>query len=283
MTARKAFSICALLLSACLGGGAVDVEGAPAKATAPPAGKLLITGSSTMAPMMSQIAARFMALRPGTQIEIRSGRSGMGLEDVVKGKSDIGMISRALTSKENGLFSFAIARDGVCLVVHKNNPVRSLTNRQVSDVFTGKITNWSAVGGKDAPIETLIPRQGFAAVELFSSYFDIQPADIKGRMPVGDNLERVAAVAANPNSITYVSVGAARKRADAGAPISLLPINGAAATSKNIRSGDFPISRPLLLLTRDLPTGLAKDFVAFSLSSQVTDLVIRNEFVPYLD
>jgi phosphate transport system substrate-binding protein len=56
-----------------------------------------------------------------------------------------------------------------------------------------------------------------------------------------------------------------------------------AATTKNIRNGNFPISRPLLLLTKELPTGLVKDFITFSLSSQITDIVLQHDFVPYLD
>jgi phosphate transport system substrate-binding protein len=56
-----------------------------------------------------------------------------------------------------------------------------------------------------------------------------------------------------------------------------------AATTKNIRNGNFPISRPLLLLTKELPAGLVKDFITFSLSSQITDIVLQHDFVPYLD
>jgi phosphate transport system substrate-binding protein len=284
MSAGKLLSARALLLAACLGcTGIHAAERSPAKASEPLTGKLVIVGSSTMAPMMLQVARRFMAMRPSTQIEVRSAGSGAGIDDVIKGKADIGMISRALTDIESGLFSFAIARDGICVIVHKDNPVGSLTNRQVSDIYTGKIGNWNAVGGKDAPVGALSPGGGAATAEVFTSFFDIRPADLKAGKFAGNNQERIAAIAANPNGITYVSVGAARHQANLGAAIKLLPTNGVAATAKNIRSGDFPISRPLLLLTKGLPTGLAKDFIAFTLSSQVTDLVIQYEFVPYLD
>lgn len=283
-TSWKELSISAFLLSTCLGCiNVYAVEKLPARGTVTASGKILITGSSTMAPMMVAIGKRFSTIRPGVQIEVQTGGSGRGIDDVMKGKTSIGMASRPLTDKESGLYSFAIARDGVCLVVHKNNPVRSLSNRQVFEIYTGKINNWSRVGGKDAPVAPINAKQGFSSVELFTHYFDIKYADIKAQIVANDNLERVKALIENPNGITYISVGTAQQQADAGAPIKLLPIDGVAATPKNIRTGNFPISRPLLLLTKELPTGLVKDFINFSLSSQITDIVLQHEFVPYLD
>ena len=282
--AWRELSISAFLLSTCLCCISVHAaERLPAKGPAPASAKLLITGSSTMAPMIVAVGKRFSATRPGVQIEVRTVGSAEGIEDAMKRKADIGMASRALTTKESGLYSFAIARDGVCLVVHKDNPVRSLTNRQVFEIYNGKINNWSRVGGKDAPIVPINAKVGFSSVELFTHYFDIRYEDIKAQMVVSDNLERVKALIENPNAITYISVGTAQHAADTGAPIKLLPIDGVAATTKNIRNGNFPISRPLLLLTKELPTGLVKDFITFSLSSQITDIVLQHDFVPYLD
>jgi phosphate transport system substrate-binding protein len=201
----------------------------------------------------------------------------------MKGNADIGMVARSLTDKESGLYSFAIARDGICLIVHKNNPVRSLTNRQVFDIYTGRLNNWSRVGGKYAPVVPINVREGLGAVELFTRYFGIEYADIKAPIVMGEDLERVQALIENPNGITYLSIGTAQQQADTGAPIKLLPINGVAATTKNIRTGNFPIARPLVLVTKGVPTGVVKEFITFSLSSQITDIVLQHHFVPYLD
>jgi phosphate transport system substrate-binding protein len=100
---------------------------------------------------------------------------------------------------------------------------------------------------------------------------------------LGDNAGRIEAIVQRPDGITYASVGMAERAAHGGTPIKLLPTEGTAATSRNIRSGDYPLSRPLLLLTHEPPTGLAKAFIDFALSSQVTDLVERHDFIPYLD
>jgi phosphate transport system substrate-binding protein len=283
-TAWKELSISAFLLSTCLDCTSVHaVERLPAKGTVPASGRLLITGASTMTPMVVAIGKRFSTMHPGVQIEVRTTGTAGGIDDVRNGRAAIGMVARALTDNESGLYSFAIARDGICLIVHKDNPVRSLTNQQVFDIYTGKINHWTRVGGKDAPIVSINVREGLGSVELFTRYFGLKYADIKAPIVVGEDLERVKALIENPNGITYVSIGTAQQQADTGAPIKLLPINGVAATTRNIRTGNFPISRPLLLLTKEVPTGLVKDFITYSLSSQITDIVSQHHFVPYLD
>jgi phosphate transport system substrate-binding protein len=254
-----------------------------AKEVVPATGKLLISGSTTMAPMMLAVGKRFSELHPGVEIEVLTVGSGRGIDAVSRGTADIGMASRLLTDKDGPLNSFAIARDGICLVVHKNNPVQSLTNKQVGDVYTGRIKNWSGVGGRKASIVLVNPSEGLGAVDLFTHYFHIRYADIKARMVVDDNLGRIQAIRENPDAIAYLSIGTALNLADSGAPIRLLPVDGVAATTKNIRTGNFPISRPLLLLTKDLPTGLAKEFINFSMSSKISDLVLQHDFIPYAD
>lgn len=248
-----------------------------------PAGNLLLTGSSTMTPLMKEIGRRFEGLHPGVRVEVQAGGSGRGITDTRQGKADIGMASYALTDKEGDLYGFPIARDGVCLILHRDNPVRTLSDRQVVDIFTGRIVNWNKVGGRDAPVTVLNAREGYGSVDLFTHYYNLRYDVIKARQMVGDNQTRINAISDNPNAIVYVSVGEAERKAQAGAPIKLIPVGGVAATSRNIRSGNFPISRPLTLVTKGLPTGLAKEFIEFSLSSQVGDLILAHDFVPYLD
>jgi phosphate transport system substrate-binding protein len=270
---------CAFLLSAssfCLSGEAAEI--APRKA-----GHLVISGSTTMAPLLVAIGKRFAAARPEVTIEVRSVGSGPGIQAVLAGSADIGMASRLLKDAETALYSFAIARDGVCLVVHRDNPVRNLTNRQVVALYTGKIDNWRQVGGNDARVVVVNASEKVGAAELFTHFFGIRYADINARSVAFSNDARVKAVVEEPNAIVYMSVGAAQTQLDAGAPVRLLPVDGVAATTKSIRSGNFPISRPLLLVTQGLPGGLAKDFISFALSSRITDIVVQHEFVPYLD
>lgn len=259
--------------------GPVPVSNAPAALS----GRLLLTGSSTMAPLMVDIGKRFQNLHRGVQVEVQTGGSGRGISDTREGKADIGMASRALTDKEADLYGVPIARDGICLIVHRDNPVRSLSNRQVIDIFSGSISRWDKVGGPNQPIEVFNPKPSYSSAELFTQYFNLKYENIKASRQTGDNAVRIAEIANDPNGITYVSVGEAERKMQAGMPIRLLALDGVPASSKNIRNGNFPISRPLTLVTKNTPSGLVRAFIEFSLSPQVTDLVLAKDFVPYLD
>ncbi len=266
----------ALVLLACAGQAQADLQAAPG-------GRLLLSGSSTMAPLVAEIAKRFQARHPGVQVEMQVGGSGRGVADARQGKADIGMASRALTEAERDLHGFPIARDGVAVVVHKNNPVPPLTHRQILDVYTGKVANWKQLGGREAPILTVGGLADSGSTEPFLHYLGIRYAELRLLRVVGPNPERLGVLAVNANAIVYVSLGEAERKAQAGAPYRLLPVDGVPAGSKTLRSGDYPIARPLTLITRSAPTGLARQFIEFALSAEVTDFVLAYDFVPYLD
>jgi phosphate transport system substrate-binding protein len=247
------------------------------------AGRLVLNGSSTTAPLVEAIGKRFQAIHPGVAIEVRTGGSERGIRDARAEAVDIGMASRALSPDERDLFGFPIARDGVALIVHRSNSVQRLTNAQIVDIFKGKIANWAEVGGKEGPIAVINRDRQRSEVELMSHYFRLPYSSVRAHATVGDNQECIRAVADNPNGISYVSVGEAERELRRGAAIRLLPVDEVIASSLTVRSGDYPLARPLLLVTHRLPTGLAKRFIDFALSSQVTDLVDEYRFVPYLD
>ena len=100
---------------------------------------------------------------------------------------------------------------------------------------------------------------------------------------MGENAEAIRAVAELPPALSYVSVGEAERQANAGTPIRLLALDGIAATVGNVRSGDFPVSRPLMLVTREVPRGLARAFIEYALSAQSAPVLIKYDFVPYAD
>src|SRR5262245_3820261 len=102
--------------------------------SAPPgtagSGKLVLTGSSTIAPLAAEIGKRFEAAHPGVRIDVQTGGSSRGIADARQGLADIGMASRALKKDESDLLAFTIALDGVCLIVHQDNPVEKLADQQ---------------------------------------------------------------------------------------------------------------------------------------------------------
>ena len=122
--------------------------------------KLVISGSSTMAPLIAEIGKRFENLHPGTRVDVQTGGSSRGIADTVNGLADIGMVSRALKPQEHALHRTAIAHDGITMILHKDNPVNELSNDQIRSIYSGVITNWKTVGGPDAPITVVNKAEG---------------------------------------------------------------------------------------------------------------------------
>lgn len=243
-------------------------------------GKLILTGSSTIAPLASEIGKRFEEKHPGVRIDVQTGGSSRGIADIRQGLADIGMVSRALKDNELDLSAFSIARDGICIIVHRNNPVIQLDDAKVAGIYRGNITNWKEVGGRDAPIVVVNKAEGRSTLELFLRYLQFKNSDIKAHVIIGDNEQGIKTVAGNPGAIGYVSIGTAEYDATHGVPIKLLPVGGVAATTENVKKGVFPISRPLNLVTRTRPKGLLKNFIEFAQSKEVEDIVRRLYFVP---
>lgn len=241
---------------------------------------LVLTGSSTVAPLAGEIAKRYEAEHPGVRIDVQTGGSSRGIADTRSKVADVGMISRALKSEESDLTAHSIAKDGVTVILHRDNPVKSLTDRQIVDIYTDKINNWQEVGGKNTPITVVNKAEGRSTLELFTDYFQLQTTDIKADTIIGDNEQGIKTVAGNPNAIGYVSVGAAQYNAKNNTPIKLLPIDGISASIETVRNGTFPLSRPLNLVTLDAPTALTQDFINYAQSSQVKDIVEAQYFVP---
>lgn len=242
--------------------------------------KLTLTGSSTVAPLVLDLGKRFEKQNPGVRIDVQAGGSSRGLADARSGLADLGMVSRALKPDEADLTSYVLALDGITIVLHKSNPVTALSNEQIVAIYTGKITNWKTVGGKDLPITVVNKAEGRSTLELFLQYFKLKAPDVKAQVVIGDNQQGIKTLAGNPGAIGYVSIGSAEYEEEDGTPIKLLPINGVAATVANVRNRTFPLSRPLVLVSRAPATGLTKRFIDFAQSRQVYDLIQEQFFVP---
>lgn len=274
---KRAFLLCTILAAAPLAALAQATPGAPL------GGKLLITGSSTMAPMVEELGGRFRARHPGLVITVEAGGSGRGVADALAGKADIGMASRELNAKEKALFAIPIARDGVAFVVHKNNPVGGLTRAQLLAVFTGGTADWKALGGPAARIEVVTRKPGHSSLEIVSQYFGIAPEAIKATHVAGDSPEVRRLVAANRNAIGFLSAGAVDNAVQHGMRLKPLALDGLTPGIGAVRDGTWPLSRPLNLLTRRVPAGAAKAFIEFALSPAAREVILEHDFVPYLD
>jgi phosphate transport system substrate-binding protein len=242
--------------------------------------RLVLTGSSTVAPLVGEIARQYESMHPGVRIDVQTGGSSRGINDTRSGIADIGMVSRALKPNENDLHAFTIALDGISIILHANNPVTTLSKQQVADIYTGKITNWKSVGGPDARITVVNKAEGRSTLELFLHYLQLRNSQIKPHIIIGDNPQGIKTVTGNLHAIAYVSIGAVEFEAERGAPIRLLALDGITASVANVHSGAFPLSRPLNLITSHAPQGLAQRFITYARSQQAHALVEAQYFVP---
>ncbi|MBB3205552.1 phosphate transport system substrate-binding protein [Rhodopirellula rubra] len=243
-------------------------------------GQLTLTGSSTVAPLATEIAKRFEQQHPKVRIDVQTGGSGKGIADVRLGVADIGMASRPLAADEADLTAHRIAADGVGLIVHDSNPIKELSQEQIIAIYTDKINNWKEVGGEDKEITVVHKAEGRATLEVFLKHFGIENPSVKGDVIVGENEHAVKTVAGTEGAIGYVSIGTAEADIESGVRIRLLPLDAVKANTENVASGAFPMSRPLNLVTANSPSPLASTFIQFCQSADVHDLVKSQYFVP---
>ena len=247
----------------------------------PPAAteKLTITGSSTIAPLIAEMAKRYESMHRDVRIDVQTGGSSRGLADTRNGLAQIGMVSRSPKHGEDDLAWHPIARDGICIIVHRDNPIETLTDEEIVAVYSGAVRNWKDLGGRHAPITTVNKAQGRSTLEVFEKHFGIAGDTVRADIVIGDNQQGIKTVAGNPNAIAYVSIGAAEYEEHRGVPIKRLRSRGVEASVEHVRDGTFPVARTLHLVTRGMPEGVARNFIEVCQSALVHDLIEKQFFV----
>ena len=234
---------------------------------------LTVTGSSTIAPLMAELAERYET-ETGIQVDVQSGGSGRGMGDVRQGLADLGMVSRALKADEQDLDGHLIGRDGIAIIVHRDNPVRALNDDQVRAIYTGKMQRWDAGSTEGRPITVVHKAQGRSTQELFLAHFQLEDRVI------GENQQGIKAVAGDPFAIGYVSIGTAIYEADNGTAIRLLPLEGKPASLAVLAQGDYPLARELNLVTHGEMSQPVADFLAFVTRTDMADVYHDYYFLP---
>ena len=242
--------------------------------------KLVITGSSTIAPLVLEIGKRYEARGSGVRVDVQTGGSSRGISDIRQNLAHIGMASRALKKDEQDLHGTVIAYDGIGFIVHNSNTLAAIDHNDIRGIYTGRITNWKEVDGVDAPITVVNKAEGRATLDLFLHYFNLNNTHIRAHVVIGDNEQGIKTVLGNPHAIAYVSLGTAEYDAAHGVPIKLLRLENIPASLKTVQESRFPLSRPLTLVTNEIPTGAVKAFIDFAKSPEVHDLVTQHYFVP---
>ena len=250
-------------------------------------------GSDTLVNLALAWAETYMGFRPNVRISVTGGGSGTGIAAMINGTVDIANASRAMKPEEiaaaqaNGIspVEFTVARDAIAVVVHPSNPVDTLTLQQISDIYTGKITNWSQVGGEDRPI-VLLSRESNSGTYVYFLENVIRLGNKESEllftpdtllMPSSEGIS--AEVRQNPNAIGYDGLGyvtADQKMVavarDADAPY-VLP------SGETVNDGSYPIARPLYMYTAGEPAGQVKEYLAWVMGDGQS-LVTELGFVP---
>ena len=276
---RMGISVCPLLFAVLLlpaGGAAQTATNAPG-----PVQALILAGSTTISPLVTDIARRFERLNPGVRIEIRPGSSGKGLADLRAKAADIAMVARPLTARERDLFEFPLCRDGAAIIVHRSNPLRGMNRRQLTEVLTGQVVDWKQLAAHSGEIKLAWRAGGGAISDLLLDHLKLKPEQVRVYSTVRENTDAIEFASSDRNAITLSALAAAERSVKAGAPIKLLAFEGVAASPRAVRDRTYPLSRPLSLVTSGVPAGLQKRFVDYAVSDAVTDLHEKHGFVPY--
>ena len=245
---------------------------------------LVIKGSDTLgAKLVPQLAEEFKAQHPGTTFNIAAEGSTTGLAAIIDGTAQIGMSSRhakpeeiaAAKARGVDLKPTTVAYDGLGVIVNSANPIKGLTKKQVEQIFTGEVTDWSGIGGSGGKISI------YTRNTSSGTYSDWKELAMKKRdyAPSAQKMaghEQIAAeVGKNPDGIGYV--GLAYMKASG---IKVLPIDGAMPTQQAVRDKTWPYARPTFYYTNGDPKDLAKQFVDFTVSDPGQKIVEQVGFVP---
>ncbi len=240
-------------------------------------GVLRISGGTAHIPVMKEAAKRIMAFNPDIQITIAGGGSGAGIKQVGEGLVNIGNSGRKPSDTEiskYGLSMYKWAIDGVTAVVNPDNPVKSLSSKELQDIYAGNIANWNQLGGDNRPINIYTRDKSSGTRAVFWKKA-LGKGDISGKAQfVTSNGAMKSAVTNDPYAIGYVSVGYIDKSVN---PVRLDNVD---PSLKTVQSGEYKVARGLYSNTKGESSGLAKEFIQYLLSPEGQKIAVEKGFIP---
>jgi len=256
----------------------------PLLATLAHAGKVVIKGSDTLgAKLVPQLAEAFKAQSPGTSFEIAAEGSTTGIAALIDGTANIGMSSRRTKPTEVSeagvkgitLKPTIVAFDGIAIIINAANPVKGLTKKQVEQIFTGDITDWSALGGTAGKISIYTRNTSSGTFSDFKELAMKKRDYAKSSQKLAGNEQIAAEVGKNSSGIGYVGLAYTK----AGG-VKALPIDNVAPSQASIKSHNYAFWRPTFYYTAGEPGGDAKAFLDFTISPKGQAIVSSVGFVP---
>lgn len=253
-----------------------------------------IKGSDTIVNLVQVWAEEYVRANQSCNVGVTGGGSGTGFAALLNHTCDIAMASREAEDREIELAKeknieykeFIVGLDGLAVLVHKDNPVNHLTMSQLRDIFMARVTNWKELGGEDRKI-VILSRESNSGTHMFFKEHVLRHNDKKSKdefspssllMPSSQAI--FDEIYQNPNALGYVGMGFINDKVKAlsisnwGSNVFIYP------SLENVKSGMYPISRPLYLYTDGEPKNMVKDFIEFTLSQRGQQIVAETDFVP---
>jgi len=251
-------------------------------------------GSDTIVNLALAWAEKYQDEHPDVRISVTGGGSGTGIASLINGTVDIANASRQIKQEEidqaeaNGIepVEHIIARDAIAVIVNPENPVSQLTLKQISDIYSGKITNWQEVGGEDRPIVKLSRETNsgthvyFLETVLRLGNKDDETLFSMDTLLLPSSEGIIAEVRQNPNAIGYDGLGYVP---DDLKMIAIAETEGGAYVLPSIPTVNdktYPIARDLYMYTNGQPEGTLKEYLDWILSDTAQEIVAELGFVP---
>jgi len=240
------------------------------------AGSVATDGSTSMEKVIGALGEAFQN-DTGISFTYNPTGSGSGIKAVQEGRCDIGLSSRDLKAEEKdaGLGAVVLAYDGIAVIVHPENPVSNLSLETIARIYTGGITNWAEVGGKDAEIVLIGREAGSGTRDGFESITGTEDS-CRYRQELTSTGDVITTVSQNPGAIGYASVASVKNT------VKALTVDGVAPTEETIKDGSYVVQRPFVLVTKtDTPlSDAAFKFFTYITSADACDIISAAGVVP---
>jgi phosphate transport system substrate-binding protein len=236
---------------------------------------LTLAGSTSVQPVAEKWASAYERLHPMVAVTVQGGGSTAGVRAALSGAAQIGLSSRALTRQEQpSLQAIVVARDGIAVVVHPSNPLRSLSLGQLQRIYAGTFRHWSSVGGRELSITAITREEGSGTRAAFEA-FVMGQRPIAASTLVQDSPGAVRQmVSSDPAAIGYISIGLVNPS------VSALALDGVAPSEAAIDVGSYPLVRPFLFLVPPARSQKVDDFVAWVTGPQGRALARSEGLLP---
>lgn len=239
----------------------------PATAVQAEETRLVIRGSTTILPIASAIGRVFQQRYPDIRVMVEGGGSLAGLRTLIAGEAEIATSSTFISdaeiqlARERGVYPvpFRIAYDCIMPIVNGSNPLSNLSSLDLKRIYRGEIHNWRQLGGPDQPIEVLSRDTASGTYKVWNEVVMQQEAVAAGVSSMHSSAEMVKAVAENPGAIGYIGLSYLNAR------VKPLKVDGIMGSTRSMKNGVYPLSRPLFLFTDGWPRGLTLEYVNFVL------------------